>query len=56
MCVKMTKKMTYSFYIGGENVDKLTEKQKQAMADRLSETMSLYYSAHPEEYSKIKGE
>ena len=49
-----TKPLTVSFYIGNERIEALTELQKQAMSDRVSETMSLYYSAHPEELLKIK--
>lgn len=47
-------KLTYSFYVGGQPVEKLTPEQTKSMADRLSETMSLYYSAHPEEYKRFK--
>ncbi len=31
-------------------MEKLTEEQKDRMAQRLSERMSLYYTAHPEEF------
>lgn len=48
------KKLTVTLHIGGKQVDKLTEVQKERIAQRLSETMSLYYTAHPEEYAKIK--
>ena len=47
-------KLTYSFYVGGVRVDKLTPEQTQKMADRMGKTMSLYYSRHPEEYQKLK--
>jgi phenylpyruvate tautomerase PptA (4-oxalocrotonate tautomerase family) len=47
-------KLTVTFHIGGKQVDKLTEEQKERMAQRLSEAMSTYYTAHPEEYAKIK--
>lgn len=47
-------KLTVTFHIGGKQVDKLTEEQKERMAHRLSEAMSTYYTAHPEEYAKIK--
>ena len=47
-------KLTVTIHIGGKQVDKLTEEQKERMAQRLSEAMSLYYTAHPEEYAKLK--
>lgn len=48
------KKLTVTFHIGGKQVDSLTHEQCENMAQRLSETMSLYYSANPKEYSNIK--
>ena len=48
------KPLTPVLYIGGKQVETLTEEQRQKMADRLSEAMSLYYTAHPEEFRKIK--
>ena len=48
------KPLTVTLYIGGKQVDTLTEEQRQKMADRLSETMSLYYTANPEEFRMIK--
>lgn len=48
-------KLTVTFHIGGKQVDSLTTEQLDRMADRLSEGMSLYYTAHPEEYLKLKG-
>lgn len=51
---KKNKPLTVTFYVGGKQVDKLTEEQCERMAERLSEAMSLYYTAHPEEYAKLK--
>lgn len=48
------KPLTVTLHIGGKQVDTLTEEQRQRLADRLSEAMSLYYTAHPDEYRKIK--
>ena len=48
------KPLTVTLHIGGKQVDTLTEEQRQRLSDRLSEAMSLYYTAHPEEYRKIK--
>jgi hypothetical protein len=45
--------LTVTLHIGGKQVDKLTEQQCERMADRLSETMSRYYSAHPLEYQGL---
>lgn len=48
------KKLTVTLHIGGKQVDKLTPEQCERMAQRLSETMSLYYTANPEEYREMK--
>lgn len=48
------KPLTVTLHIGGNQVDTLTEEQRQRLSDRLSEAMSLYYTAHPDEYKKIK--
>ena len=50
----MTKPLTVTLHIGGKQVDTLTEEQRERMAQRLSETMSVYYTAHPDEFLKIK--
>ena len=50
----MKNTLTVTLHIGGQQVDKLTAEQSERMAQRLSETMSLYYTAHPEEFSKLK--
>lgn len=47
------KKLTVTLHIGGKQVDTLTRDQATKMAERLSETMSTYYTAHPEEYAKL---
>ena len=43
-----------TFYMGGKQVDTLTDDQMEKIAQRLSTTMSAYYTAHPEEYKRIK--
>jgi hypothetical protein len=48
-------KLTVTFHIGGEQVESLTDEQLEKMSERLTEAMSLYYTAHPEEYLKLKG-
>ena len=48
------KPLTVTFHIGGKQVDSLTADQVDRMAERLSEAMSVYYTAHPEEFEKIK--
>jgi hypothetical protein len=47
-------KLTVTLHIGGKQVDKLTAEQSGRMSQRLSESMSLYYTAHPKEYLNIK--
>ena len=46
--------LTVSLYIGGKEVEELTAEQSERMANRLSKAMSLYYTAHLDEYQKIK--
>lgn len=48
------KKLTVTFHIGGEQVERLTPEQSKRVAELLSKTMSLYYTAHPEEYQNLK--
>jgi hypothetical protein len=47
-------KLTVTLHIGGKQVDKLTPEQSERMAERLSEAMSIYYTAHPDEFAKLK--
>jgi hypothetical protein len=47
-------KLTVTLHIGGKQIDKLTPEQSERMAQRLSESMSLYYSVHPEELANLK--
>jgi hypothetical protein len=47
-------KLTVTLHIGNKQIEKLTPEQSERMAERLSESMSLYYTAHSEEYQKIK--
>lgn len=50
----MNKPLTVTLHIGGKQVDTLTPEQRKRMAQKLSEAMSIYYTAHPEEYQKIQ--
>ena len=50
----MNKPLTVTFYVGGKQVDKLTDVQKDRIAQRLTESMSIYYTAHPQEFMKLK--
>ena len=47
-------KLTVTLHIGGKQVDTLTEEQRERLAKRLGDAMSIYYTAHPAEYQKIK--
>lgn len=49
-----SKPLTVTLHIGGKQVETLTAEQRERMAQKLSEVMSLYYSQHPDEYMKIK--
>ena len=50
---KKSKGLTVTLFIGNKQVDKLTAEQQERMAERLSKTMSRYYSSHPSEYQQI---
>ena len=47
-------KLTCTFFVGDKQVDKLSPEHLDKMSRRLSEVMSLYYTAHPEELMKLK--
>lgn len=47
-------KLTVTLHVGGKQVEKLTSEQTERMAQRLTETMSLYYTYHKGEFEKIK--
>ena len=42
--------LTFTFYLGGKQVDRLPPEYLDKMAARLGETMSIYYTKHPDEY------
>lgn len=48
------KPLTVTLHIGDKQIEKLTPEQSERMAQRLSETMSRYYTANLEEYRKIQ--
>ena len=43
-------KLTCTFFVGVKQVDKLTPEHLDKMASRLSEVMSIDYTAHSDEY------
>lgn len=45
--------LTVTLHIGGKQVDKLTAEQCEGVAKRLTDAMSTYYTAHPEEFTRI---
>lgn len=50
----MSKPLTVTLHIGGKQIDTLTAEQREKMAKRLTETMSLYYTPRADEFRKIK--
>ena len=46
--------LTFTFFVGGKQVDKLTSEQSEKLAQRMAKTMSRYYSNHLDEFLKIK--
>ena len=47
------KPLTCSFFVGGKQVEKLSSEQCERMAKSVGETLSMYYSAHPDEFAKL---
>lgn len=47
-------KLTVTLHIGGKQVDKLTAEQTERMANKLSDVMSIYYTANFAEFAKLK--
>lgn len=47
-------KLTVTLHIGGERIEKLTADQCDRIAERLSDAMSIYYTAHPKEFTNLK--
>ena len=45
--------LTVTLYVGGKQVETLTEEQREKVAQKFGEALSLYYSNHPEEYLKV---
>ncbi len=50
MAGRKQQKLTYTFYIGDKQVDRLPPEYLDKMAQRLGEAMSIYYTKHPDEY------
>ena len=46
-------KLTCTFFVGKTKVDKLTPEHLDKMAQRLGETMSLFYTQHIDEYKQL---
>ena len=47
-------KLTCTFFVGGKQVDKLSPESLEKVSKKLGEVMSIYYTAHMEEYKQIK--
>ena len=54
MMARKEQQLTCTFFVNGQPVEKLTKEQLDTMAQRLGDTMSTYYTAHPEEYQNIR--
>lgn len=50
------KPLTVTYYVGDKQVDRLSPEQLEKISDRLSETMSRYYSQNPQQYANIEDE
>ena len=51
----MSRALTVTLHIGGQQVDTLTEDQRERLATNLSKAMSVYYTANPKEFVKMEG-
>ena len=52
----MNKPLTVTLHIGGKQVERLTDEQCEKISQRLTETVSRYYSSHIDEWLKIKND
>ena len=48
------KELTVTLYVGRKQVDTLSPEQRERLAQKMSERLSIYYTAHPDEFLKIK--
>ena len=48
------KPITILLYRGGEQIQSLPQEHKDKISKRLSEQMSTFYTARPQEFQKIK--
>lgn len=47
-------RLTCTFFVGDKQVDKLTPEHLDKMAQRLGESLSIFYTQHPDEYQQLK--
>ena len=48
------KPLTVVLYYKGEQVETLPQEARDRISERLTEVMSTYYTAHPDEYKNVK--
>lgn len=48
-----SKPLTVKFFVGGKQVDKLSPEHCDRMVKAVEQAMSLYYTAHPEEFAAL---
>lgn len=48
------KPLAVVLYYRGEQVETLPQEARDRISKRLSEVMSIYFTAHPEEYKAVK--
>ena len=48
------KKISVTLFVGDKQIDTLSPSEREAMAHRLSKTMSTFYTAHPEQYQRLQ--
>ena len=46
-------KLTCTFYVGDKQIDRLSPEQIDKISQKLGEVMSIYYTAHSEEYRQF---
>ena len=50
----MAKKLTCTFYLNGEPVDKIPDEALDIMCKRMGEAASEYYTRHPDEWARLQ--
>lgn len=53
MAGRKKKEITVTLFVGGQQVNTLTTQQIEKIQERLENKMSVYYTAHADEYVRL---